>query len=149
MTTGIRKPCLTAMAVAVLTLAVLATGAAAAVRAESNAAVLGQSELQAKIASPDVRRAEQALAEAIGPERRNWALARAIVDDPELDTSAREYLIHGLLTRARNLEPDDAARAFADRYADHQSETFVRHEEGPLPIAAYPIAQVARGTLRY
>lgn len=144
MTTETRRPCLTLMAVAVLS-----TGAAAAVDAESNAAILERSEVQAKIASPNVRRAEQALAEAVGPERRDWALARAIVDDPELDTTEREYLIHGLLTRARNLEPDDAARAFADRFADHRSQIFVRHEEGPLPIAAYPIAEVARGTLRY
>ena len=144
MTRGIRRPCLTLMAVAAL-----AASAATPVGAESNTAVLKRSEVRAKLASPKVRRAEQALAEAIGPERRDWALAQAIVDDPELDAAAREYLIHGLLTRARNLEPDDAALAFADRFTDHQNKTFVSHEEGPLPIAAYPIAQVARGTLRY
>ena len=144
MTTGIIRQYLALPAIAVFGINALAS-------AETRPApgVLERSEVRAAIAAPDVRQAEARLAQAIRPEHRDWALARALIDQPGRGTAAREYLLHALLMRARNLEPDAASRAFVAGFADHQSETFVRHEEGPLPVAVYPVAQTARGTLRY
>jgi hypothetical protein len=111
--------------------------------------MLQPSVIQKAIRAPDVRRAQQQIALALDAQQSDWAAVDSVLASPELGDVEREFLLYGTLMRARNVEPDDAGIAFVSRLQSFESKTFVRHEEGPLPVAVYPIADLATGTLRF
>lgn len=111
--------------------------------------MLQPATIQKAVRAPDVQAAQQQIAFAMGKQQSDWAVVDAVLENPELGDIEREFLLYGTLMRARNVEPDDAGIAFVSRLQSHESKTFVRHEEGPLPVAVYPIATLATGTLRF
>jgi hypothetical protein len=115
--------------------------------------MLQRAEIEKAVRAPDIQRAQQqimvALDEQQGKQRGDWAAVDGVLASPGLGDVEREFLLYGTLMRARNVEPDDAGVAFVSRLQSYESKTFVRHEEGPLPVAVYPIASLASGTLRF
>lgn len=115
--------------------------------------MLQRAEIEKAVRAPDIQRAQQqimaALDEQQGEQRGDWAAVDGVLSGPGLGDVEREFLLYGTLMRARNVEPDDAGVAFVSRLQSYESKTFVRHEEGPLPVAVYPIASLASGTLRF
>lgn len=111
--------------------------------------MLQPATIQKAVRAPDVQDAQQQIAFAIGEQRRDWAAVDNVLASPGLGDIEREFLLYGTLMRARNVEADDAGIAFVSRLQSYESKTFVRHEEGPLPVAVYPIATLATGTLRF
>ena len=107
------------------------------------------STIEKAVHAPDVQHAQQQIALAIGAQQSDWAAVDAVLASPGLGDVEREFLLYGTLMRARNVEPNDAGVAFVSRLQAYESKTFVRHEEGPLPVAVYPIATLATGTLRF
>ena len=116
--------------------------------AKDTQAVMDGHELQSAILRSDLGVAEQQIAQAIGRHGQDWAAAKAVVQSAGLDNLGREYLLHQVLMRARHLEPDEEALQFVSSLQDYDSEVYVWHAEGPLPVVAYPIGTLATGTLQ-
>jgi hypothetical protein len=129
---------------------VFAVLSAPAKTAEWHSGVMARETVLQAIEAPAVRDAEVRLNAAIGPAGTDWSAVEAFIADPALDSVGREYLLHGVLMRARTIEsPDEAALDFVSGHLGHNSQVFVSHEEGPLPLAVYPVADAADGTLRF
>ncbi len=101
-----------------------------------------------RVAERDIQQAKAGLDLSVTEERRDWAVAEALLMQSELGEVGREYLLHDLLLRIRAFEPDADALDFVVRMQDYDSKVYVAHEEGPLPVAVYPIAAAAEGTRR-
>ena len=130
---------------AAIGLGVILTVAAGALSAEPKPAVQAWEAVHERIAAPDVGKARQRLDAAV--DNGNWAAVASVLSGPGLDDTAREFLLYRLLIRIRAVEPDEQARRFVGGLLAYDSKTYVLHEEGPLPIAVYPLADAARGTL--
>ncbi len=117
------------------------------VAAETEPAVLDRSVIALRILAPDVMKARQQLDASFDDGNINWIAVEAVLAQRDLDDVAREFLLYGVLTRIRIFEPDTQAERFVERLLTYDSKTYVMHEEGPLPITVYPIADAARGTL--
>ena len=118
-----------------------------AVGAEPKPAVQERWAVFDRVLAPDVRAVRRQLGAAIDGGRVDWTSVESILSRPDFDDTAREFLINDALMRLRAVDPDAQAERFVTALLAYESKTYVLHEEGPLPIAVYPIADVARGTL--
>lgn len=101
-----------------------------------------------RVAESDVRQTKARLDRIVTKEQSDWAAAEALLLRSGLDDVGREFLLHDVLLRIRAFEPDADALDFVERMQDYDSKVYVSHEEGPLPVAVYPIAVAAEGTRR-
>lgn len=100
-----------------------------------------------RIVAPDVRAVRRQLSAAIEEGNVDWATVESVLSRPGFDDTAREFLLYDILIRLRAANPDAQTERFVTGLLAYDSKTYVMHEEGPLPIAVYPIADAARGTL--
>ncbi len=131
-----------------LTSAILGTAAAPA-SAQLKPAMQDRTAILGSIARPEVQQVKQRLDLAVRRDSVDWAAVEALLTQSGLDEVGKEFLLHGTLMRIREFEPDADAMDFVVRMRSYDSKVYVRHEEGPLPVAVYPIATVAEGTLDY
>ena len=117
--------------------------------AQPASAMQNRSAVLERVAGRDVQQAKQQLDLAVRKENTNWAAAETLLMQSGLDVTGQEFLIHDVLMRIREFEPDADVLDFVVRMRDYESKVYVRHEEGPLPVAVYSIATVAEGTLGF
>ena len=115
---------------------------------QTKPALRERSAIVERVASPDVQQVKAELDQLIREGHSDWAAAEALLRQPALGDIGREFLLHDTLLRIRAYEPDADALDFVARMQSYSSEVYVSHEEGPLPVAVYPIAAAAEGTRR-
>ncbi|MEO1245240.1 MAG: hypothetical protein AAFX56_06090 [Pseudomonadota bacterium] len=130
-----------------LPLLVTAALAAAPACAQLKPAMQDPAKVLERVAAPDVQQSKQQLDLLVRKSGTDWAAVEAVLARPGLDDAGKEFLLHDVLLRIRDVEPDDDALTFVARLRDYASKVYVPHEEGPLPVAAYPISTLAEGTL--
>ena len=117
--------------------------------AQSASSMQSRSAILERIAGRDVRQVKRQLDLAVRKDNTDWAAAEALLMQSGLDDTGKEFLLHDVLVRIREFEPDADDLDFVVRMTDYESKVYVRHEEGPLPVAVYPIATIAEGTLGF
>ena len=133
--------------VSTLLVPLLAASLHVSAAAQEKSRLLTRSDIQAAIGQPRLEAARTSLEMALSQDQADWVAAEAIAMDPGLGDVGREFLLYGTLMRARTMTPDSKALDFVGRLQSYESTVYVNHEEGPLPVAVYPIAAMASGTL--
>lgn len=128
--------------------AALFAAAAGPANSQTKPALRERSAIAERVASPDVQQVKAEFDRLIREGHSDWAAAEALLRQPALGDIGREFLLHDTLLRIRAYEPDADALDFVARMQSYSSEVYVSHEEGPLPVAVYPIAAAAEGTRR-
>lgn len=131
----------------VLPLYIIAVLVSAPAVAEPARATKDWSSVLEQLAKPGTRQAKRQLDALVHKQSADWEAVEALLAQPGLDDVSQEYLRHELLIRVRAFEPDASGIQFVTRLRDYESKVYVLHDEGPLPIAVYPVASAARGTL--
>jgi hypothetical protein len=110
---------------------------------------ISRGELKPALDNPELQSQNATLLSYLRSSPPNWKEAKALVEKTDRNTIDQEFLLSTYLVQARSGLPDEETKEFVLGLTVFQSQTFVWHEEGPLPVEAFPVAQLAAGTVRY
>ncbi|MEO0423207.1 MAG: hypothetical protein AAF184_12770 [Pseudomonadota bacterium] len=129
-------------------IAVAAGPAPAQGDAKGQALALEMPALVAKLQAPALRAARERAESLAIDEAFDPAQMEALLSDPQFDGVGRDHLRLALVRAARKLQtPPSALEAYVAKLQAHEDEVLTVHQEGPLAIPYFAIANAAEGTL--